>query len=135
MRRELPQEWQHRCSTQEQSIRTLLPVQTVSSNPNKAIKCSTLDVRTDVLSTPSSIVFFQTAQRPGLVQTYLFLAGPGEESGVVLGRDAERLPRVQVEVLDEWQVAAARRPDLVLDRVQHFDVQQLELKRRANKTT
>ena len=46
---------------------------------------------------------------------------------MVLRADAERLLCVLVQVLDERGVAAGRRADLVLDRVQHFNVQQLEL--------
>lgn len=57
----------------------------------------------------------------------LFLCGLGQQPGVVLGGDPEGLLGILVQVLYVGQVPPGGGPDLVLDGVQHFNVQQLKL--------
>lgn len=58
----------------------------------------------------------------------LFLCGLCQQPGVVLGRDPEGLLSILVQVLYVGQVPPGGGPDLVLDCVQHFNVQQFKLK-------
>ena len=48
---------------------------------------------------------------------------------MVLRCDPEGFPGIQVQVLDEGQVAGRRRADLVFDGIQHLDVQLFKLKK------